>query len=176
MPLLGKYQLRAIFFVPTSKLNQPGRLTSQMVKEIHKAGHTVGLHSHEHRRLDRLVEEDIRVQIELSQSIIGDLTGALPIIFAPPGGYIDHRVHDVALETGVRVIRTMRWGYNRHPNLTGLECIPLNRHSTEIEFRRILEFRSLALAYAAKQIARKLVPEKFYEPLRSSLARLRYGP
>jgi peptidoglycan/xylan/chitin deacetylase (PgdA/CDA1 family) len=138
-----------------------------------KAGHTIGLHGHEHRRLDEFGEEDIRVQMEVSRTILEDLTGAPPVIFAPPGGFMDRRVQAVALETGVRAIRTMRWGYNRRLDLTALECIPLNRSSTEAEFRRVLELRSQALAYAAKQIARKLVPAALYGSLRESVSRAR---
>src|SRR5207245_776655 len=52
-PLLEAAGRAAIFFVPTAKLNQPGRLTGGMVKEMAKAGHTIGLHGHEHRRLDQ---------------------------------------------------------------------------------------------------------------------------
>ena len=76
---------------------------------------------------------------------------------------------------GVRAIRTMHWGYNERPDLTALECIPLNRHSTELEFRRVLEFRSQALAYAAKQMARKLVPKSLYGPFRELASRARRG-
>jgi peptidoglycan/xylan/chitin deacetylase (PgdA/CDA1 family) len=174
-PLLAQADQKAIFFVPTAKLNRPGYLTNDMVREMAKAGHTIGLHGHEHRRLDEFGEEDIRVQMEISRAILANLTGAPPVVFAPPGGFMDRRVQAVALETGVRVIRTMRWGYNRRLDLTALECIPLNRSSAEAEFRRVLEFRSQALAYTAKQIARKLVPAGLYGPLRESVSRARGG-
>src|SRR5438445_13656718 len=97
------------------------------------------------------------------------------MVFAPPGGFMDRRVQAVALETGARAIRTMRWGYNRRLDVAALECVPLNRHSTDVEFRRVLEFRSQAVGYAAKQIARKVVPKSFYEPLREMVSRVRGG-
>ncbi len=173
VPLLKAAGWSGIFFVPTAKLNRPGRLTNEMVREMAKAGHTIGLHGHEHRRLDEFGEEDIRVQMEFSSKVLEDLTGAPAVVFAPPGGFMDRRVQAVALETGARAIRTMRWGYNRRLDLAALECIPLNRHSTEAEFRRMLEFRSPALAYAAKEIARKLIPAGLYGSLRETVSRVR---
>ena len=141
------------------------------MRELSHAGHAIGLHGHEHQRLDRLSEEDIRVQFEISQNIIAELTGARPALFAPPGGYSDRRVRELALEAGVRATRTMRWGYNRQPNLSALECIPVNRYLGESEFGRILKFERKNYLYAAKQVAKKIVPLRFYEALRDFLFR-----
>jgi peptidoglycan/xylan/chitin deacetylase (PgdA/CDA1 family) len=172
LPLLRRTKSPAIFFVPTAKLNQPGYLDSVAVRELSQAGHEIGLHGHEHRRLDDLTEEDIRVQFELSQNIIGELTGARPVWFAPPGGYSDSRVRALAQEAGVRASRTMRWGYNRNPNLAALECIPVNRYTSEAEFGQILKFQRSNSLYFAKEIGKKLLPSRFYECLRD-LGRVR---
>lgn len=170
LPLLVRYGCRAIFFVPTSKLDRPDYLTSKRVTEISRAGQTIGLHSHEHRRLDWLGEEDIRVQMQLSRQIIRDLTGERSLFFAPPGGYIDRRVRDIALESGIRIIRTTRWGYNQPLDLAALQCIQVNGHFTEREFRRTLEFRSHSgMLYAAKQITKKIVPTRTYIWLRRNI-------
>src|SRR6266576_2433136 len=61
LPLLAAHKRKALFFVPTSKLNRPGYLTSHAVAQLGQAGHCIGAHSHEHCRLDRFREEDIRV-------------------------------------------------------------------------------------------------------------------
>jgi len=166
LPVLQKHHRRAIFFVPTSKLNTAGYLDDQRLKELHQAGQVVGLHSHEHRRLDRLGEDDIRTQMHLSQKILGELIGQRPMVFAPPGGFLNRRIQQVALEEGVRVIRTMRWGYNPKANLAALECVPINRFVQEDEFRRILAFQNMALMYAAKQLTKKILPLRVYERLR----------
>jgi peptidoglycan/xylan/chitin deacetylase (PgdA/CDA1 family) len=167
LPLLVRYGYRAVFFVPTAKLDRPGYLQSKQVAEMSRAGQTIGLHSHVHRRLDQLGDEDIRAQMQLSRQIIGELTGERPVFFAPPGGYVNRRVREIALESGIRVIRTMRWGYNRNPDFAALECVPLNRHCTEEEFRHVLEFRRRSVTlYAAKEITKKVVPIRAYELLR----------
>ena len=169
MPVLARYKQKAIFFVPTSKLDRPGYLRTDTVRKMSQAGHLIRSHSHEHRRLDWMVEEDIRVQLQLSRKIVGQITGENPAIFAPPGGYITRKVRALAQEEGMGVIRTMRWGYNRDPDLVSLDCIPVNRHLTELEFRRILEFRNIAMMYRGKQIAKKLMPSKLYETVRAIL-------
>ena len=171
LPLLQGRKRKAIFFVPTAKLNRPGYLQPEAVRELSQAGHAVGLHGHEHRRLDRLTEEEIRVQFELSQNIIGELTGARPVFFAPPGGYSDGRVRELAREAGVQATRTMRWGYNRKPNFTALECIPLNRYLGENQFGQILKFQRKNYLYSAKELGKKLMPLRFYECLRDFLFR-----
>jgi hypothetical protein len=71
------------------------------------------------------------------------------------------------LENGVRVIRTMRWGYNRNTDLTALECIPTNRFLNERDFHHILRGRNMQMAYRAKQMTKRLVPSRIYEPIRT---------
>lgn len=171
LPILAKAKRSASFFVPTSKLNRPGYLTSAMVHDMAQKGHTIGLHGHEHRRLDELGDEDIRVQMDASRKILADLTGASPVVFAPPGGFMNQRVQTLAGEAGVRAIRTMRWGYNRRVDLMALQCIPLNCSSDEKQFQQLLELRSQAAAYAMKQIARALMPKPIYERVRKAKVR-----
>jgi hypothetical protein len=95
-----------------------------------------------------------------------ELAGRPPVFFAPVGGYIDRRVRRVALEAGARVIRTMRWGYNKRLKLAAVECIPVNRFFTEQQFQRVLKFRNQSLVFAFKQTAKKLIPGAAYERLR----------
>jgi peptidoglycan/xylan/chitin deacetylase (PgdA/CDA1 family) len=174
LPLLARRHCRAVFFTPTAKLDRAGYLTSRQVSELNRAGQTIGLHSHEHRRLDWLAEEDIRVQMQLSHQIIGNLIGAPPVFFAPPGGYFSPRIRDIALESGIRVIRTTRWGYNTILDLTALQCIPVNRYFTDEEFRRVLALRRRSALYTAKEITKKVIPIRSYQSLRNGvLARRR---
>lgn len=172
LPLLARYGYRAVFFVPTSKLDRPGYLLSKQAAEMSRAGQTIGLHSHVHQRLDVLGKEEMRAQMQLSRQIIGELTGERPVFFAPPGGYVNRRLQDIALESGIQVIRTMRWGYNRNPDFAALECVPLNRHFSEEKFRHVLEFRRRSVAlYAAKEMTKKMIPIRAYELLRGSFLR-----
>src|SRR3954470_3773109 len=66
LPLLERQHRHAIFFVPTSKVGRDGYLSTDTLRELSRRGHMIGLHGHEHRRMDELGEEDIRVQMQLS--------------------------------------------------------------------------------------------------------------
>jgi len=165
-PTLERKNCRGLFFVPTDKLDNPGRLTREQICQLSKAGHIIGSHSHEHIRLDRLPEEDIRVQLELAQEHLGALVGKPPLFMAPPGGFFNPLIRRVAMESGLRVIRTMRWGYNQKPDLMALECVPVNRFLTKTEFCHILEGRNMQFVYRAKEVAKRLMPGRLYEALR----------
>jgi peptidoglycan/xylan/chitin deacetylase (PgdA/CDA1 family) len=169
LPLLEEHKLRAIFFIPTAKLDRPGYMSSAQAGEIGRCGHALGLHSHEHRRMDELGEEDIRVQMEISRARLGEVAGTPPVFFAPPGGYLNRRVQGIAVESGVKIIRTMRWGYNNRLNPLALECIPINRRSHEKEFGQVLKLRNRSALYTAKQVTKKLLPARAYELLRGAV-------
>ena len=166
-PTLQKAGLRGIFFVPTAKLNKPGHLTNLQVQEIARAGHPIGFHSHEHRRLDRTSDNMLREQFKRSRGILGDLIGVSPWLFAPPGGFMNEHVREVALGFGVKAIRTMRWGYNHVPDITGLETVPLNRHTNPAQFGKILQGKQPRLLYIGKQAAKAIIPLRAYERVRS---------
>jgi peptidoglycan/xylan/chitin deacetylase (PgdA/CDA1 family) len=167
LPALDAAGLRGIFFVPTAKLNRPGHLTAGQVQEIARAGHYIGFHSHEHRRLDHSQDYMLRDQFKRSRDILGDLLGKTPSLFAPPGGYMNEHVREVALGFGVKVIRTMKWGFNNKPDMTYLETVPINRHTTERKFGKILQGKQPHLLYFGKQAAKSIVSLRTYERIRS---------
>src|SRR5688572_9510388 len=47
LPILTRFQCRAVFFVPTAKINRPGHLSREKILQLKKAGHTIGFHGHE---------------------------------------------------------------------------------------------------------------------------------
>ncbi len=169
LPLLEQHHRQAVFFVPTSRVGRESYVSAESLREMSRRGHTIGLHGHDHRRMDDMAAEDIHVQMQLSIENLEKLTGARPTIFAPPGGFINGRVRRAALDAGVNVIRTMRWGYNKHPDLTALCCVPINRYMTERQFRQVLQFRSRALTYMLKQTVKRLLPTGVYVSFRDAL-------
>jgi peptidoglycan/xylan/chitin deacetylase (PgdA/CDA1 family) len=171
-PLLEKHRCRGAFFIPTAQLNQPGYLTDDQVREMAAAGHAIGPHSHDHRRLDTMPDKEVWHQIALSQKIIAGLTGANSPAFVPPGGFVNDRVRAIAAELGVRVMRTMRWGYNEKPDLMALETIPINHYVTERKFLKVLTSRNKPLLYAGKEALKRLIPLPAYERLRKLLFKL----
>jgi peptidoglycan/xylan/chitin deacetylase (PgdA/CDA1 family) len=168
-PLLEKHHCQGVFFIPTAELNQPGYVTNAQVKELAAAGHAIGLHGHEHLRLDLMSDEEVRRQFALSQKIMAELTGAPPVLFVPPGGFVNDRVRAISLEFGVRVMRTMRWGYNQKLDLMDLETVPINRYVNDRKFLKRLEPRNQPILYAGKEALKRLIPLPAYERVRRAL-------
>ena len=165
-PLLQETGGRAVFFVPTAKINRPGYVTTAQLREMAAAGQTIGFHSHDHKRLDTMTDREMRDQMRNSRDILGGITGTPPWIFAPVGGFINPHLQEVALGFGVRAIRTMEWGYNETVDLTALETVPLNRHTTIKQFQEILAARRGRSLYVGKQALKALLPMHTYERLR----------
>lgn len=168
-PLLTEFRAPAIFFVCTAKLDRPGYLTRAQVRELAAAGHAIGCHAHQNRRLDVLSDEQLHQQIGESYRLITEITGIAPQYFAPPGGYSDGRVRAAAFAAGMDYVRTMRWGYNDQILPMALECIPVNRHITPAQFQDILHRRratAMAFMYQTKETAKLLLPKRMYEHVR----------
>jgi peptidoglycan/xylan/chitin deacetylase (PgdA/CDA1 family) len=166
LPLLLRYSCEAIFFVPTAKLNRTGYITNDMVRQMSQSRQYIGLHSHEHRRMDTMTEEEIREQMRTCHAELEKLTGARSSIFAPPGGFINAQVRLAAVESGVKAIRTMRWGYNKKLQLENLQCAPINSRTTEKKFDDILHCRGMNLAYGLKETLKAILPMSLYQRMR----------
>jgi len=170
-PFLEKRNLRGIFFVPSQRLDRPGFLRSTDVQRMAKAGHLFGLHGHLHRRLDKLslpeLAEDFSTSLQTFQRVIGQS----PWIFAPVGGYDSPAVRAAARSHGVRVLRTMRWGLNHHPDPMSLETIPIHRDFLPKTLREIMEEGQFGGGYRLKEILKQALPENLYNSLRERLSR-----
>jgi len=169
LPLLDEHKFQGVFFVCTSKFDVPGYLSRAQIREIAQRGHIVASHSHQNRRLDLMTDEQIHERLALSRRLITEVIGSAPVIFAPPGGYINARVRAAVLASGIRLIRTMRWGYNDHLDLTALQCIPMNRHIGHRQFNDILDRRRivrLAMLYRTKEFAKWVLPYHLYREIR----------
>jgi peptidoglycan/xylan/chitin deacetylase (PgdA/CDA1 family) len=174
LPALRARGERGIFFIPTAKIGAEGRLTLGEVRALADEGHVVGCHSHEHIRLDQLRADAVREQLTTALAQLREITGRETHWFAPPGGFSNETVRQVATELGLRTIRTMRWGRNETMRLDRLECIPLSRSLTTKRVGAILDGRGLAwlkALYLGKQMIKALVPMRAYEAARSASLR-----
>ena len=173
LPLLEEHKFQGVFFVCTGKFDLPGFLTRAQVREIAQRGHIIGCHSDRNHRLDRLTDEQIRERIALSRQVLTEVVGASPVLFAPPGGYINDRVRKVVLANGMRIIRTMQWGYNDRPDLAALQCIPMNRNIGPKQFNDILDRRRaglLTVSYRIKEFVKWVLPSRVYHGVREAIS------
>lgn len=79
-------------------------MNDQHLKNLHKAGHIVGLHSHTHPlRMQSLSREDQLRQFSLNQMAIRRLTGSLPTTMSHPSNQYDKTTLGVLRSLGIQL-------------------------------------------------------------------------
>lgn len=71
LELLGRHDTRATFFI----LGQVGEAYPELVREIHAAGHEIGVHGHDHHVFHNLSRDEARDELSRAKSVLEDLTG-----------------------------------------------------------------------------------------------------
>lgn len=178
LPLLEELKLQGVFFVCSGKFEAPGFLTRAQVREIAQRGHIIGCHGHHNHRIDHLPEKQLRERLALSRGVLTDVVGSPPLLFAPPGGYINARVRAAVLAHGMQIIRTMRWGYNDRVELASLQCVPMNRRIGPWQFNEILDRRGalrLAALYRTKELVKCVLPSGLYYNVRQAMTANRHN-
>jgi peptidoglycan/xylan/chitin deacetylase (PgdA/CDA1 family) len=82
MDVLARHEVRATFFL----LGRFVRQKPEIVRALANAGHAIGNHSWDHPRLIFASHDELRRQIEQTQSAIFDACGVTPTLFRPPYG------------------------------------------------------------------------------------------
>jgi peptidoglycan/xylan/chitin deacetylase (PgdA/CDA1 family) len=98
---LAKTGAKATFFLVGRKVDAH----PDVVEEIVKAGHEVGLHSYAHDHFLNLRHEPTIVDdLERNQAAIAKLTGRRPMIFRPPVGLTSPRIRVAVKKLGLTVV------------------------------------------------------------------------
>ncbi|MEV4256955.1 polysaccharide deacetylase family protein [Spirillospora sp. NPDC049652] len=92
LPLLLDRGLTAEFFVLAGRLGEPGRLTADGVRELVKAGMTVGSHGWAHRDWRRLTAPEVGEEFVRAHDVLTDITGEPVTRVAIPFGSYDRHV------------------------------------------------------------------------------------
>jgi peptidoglycan/xylan/chitin deacetylase (PgdA/CDA1 family) len=101
LAILREHDVRATFFLLGHKV----ALHPDVVREIHAAGHAIGVHGFEHDRLFCLRSSRYaRAQIERTQRAIEGACGISTTLFRPPIGFASHLTFRGAERAGVRVV------------------------------------------------------------------------
>jgi peptidoglycan/xylan/chitin deacetylase (PgdA/CDA1 family) len=101
LQILREYDVRATFFLLGHKVVAH----PDVVREIHAAGHTLGVHGFQHDRLFCLRSSRYAVaQIERTQRAIADACGVTPTLFRPPIGFASHLTFRGAERAGVELV------------------------------------------------------------------------
>jgi peptidoglycan/xylan/chitin deacetylase (PgdA/CDA1 family) len=101
LEILRAYDARATFFVLGHKvLAHP-----EVVREIHAAGHRLGIHGFHHEHLFSLRSSRYaRAQIERAQRAVNAACGVTPTLFRPPIGFASHLTFRGAERARVQIV------------------------------------------------------------------------
>jgi peptidoglycan/xylan/chitin deacetylase (PgdA/CDA1 family) len=104
LPALARRGQRAAFFVTPAWVGTPGHLTWSEVKELLRAGMTVGAHGFDHALLSFLPEPEIVRQLKDARRVLTDHLGRSPEALSLPGGASSPVVLAAARAEGFRVV------------------------------------------------------------------------
>lgn len=98
---LEKYHVKTTFFLVNLWIDS----YPDMVKDIDKAGHEIGLHSATHPHFTELSVEQMKEELTLNKNAIEELTNQCPAIFRPPYGDYNNTVIATASEMGLTSVQ-----------------------------------------------------------------------
>jgi peptidoglycan/xylan/chitin deacetylase (PgdA/CDA1 family) len=113
LPRLLERGLKAHFFVLAGEFGAPGRLDRDDVRELLKAGMSVGSHGWAHRDWRRITDAEAEQEIHDAPRVIGELTGEPVTTVAVPFGFYDRIVLNRLRRAGMRLVYTSDGGHAR---------------------------------------------------------------
>ena len=106
LPLIAKAGIGATFFVLSGRLDQPGSLSREQVREMAQAGMTIGSHGWDH--VDWRKASDVQLERELgdARKVLEDCLGQRVDRLSVPFGAFDARVLAFVTRAGYRQVYT----------------------------------------------------------------------
>lgn len=86
LPVLDRYNFKAVFFIMTVTLDKPGYLTRMQIKNLSDRGHVIGCHTWDHHNVTKYTAKDWDVQLSKPTDILSQITGKPIRYFAYPFG------------------------------------------------------------------------------------------
>jgi peptidoglycan/xylan/chitin deacetylase (PgdA/CDA1 family) len=174
-PLLKERGWNATFYITVDHLGRRGYLTEIQLRELGNLGFEIGSHSMNHRYLDDLGLEDLRVEIVESKKRLEQITGQAVTHFSCPGGRVNSSVTQVARDAGYNSVATSRVGTNRDSaDRFSLSRMAVKRGTTAAKLERLCRGEGLFLSQAQNVVlagAKRVLGNSTYERLRSTMLR-----
>ncbi len=96
LDILDKHNAKATFFV----IGKNAKLYPDIVKEELERGHEIGNHTYSHPDLKKISASEFIDEINMCSDIIAEITGKKPVLFRPPGGYINNGIVKEVIDYG----------------------------------------------------------------------------
>lgn len=105
--ILERFGCRGHFFVTTERIDTPGFLRRQEIRELHARGHVIGSHSVTHpTRMAACGREQLLREWRESVATLSAIVGERVLTASVPGGYYARRVAETAAEAGIELLFT----------------------------------------------------------------------
>lgn len=170
------------FFIVTGLIGQRTFLDAAGIREIHRAGHLIGSHSHTHPDIFReLAPEQMREEWRVSADRLAQLLGEPCEVGSVPGGDISGAVPGAAAAAGIRLLFTSE---PRTDSQVIDGCRLLGRYVPKVgtapsRIRHLAGFRgwtSALMARRAKVVARRALPPVYRALVRHRTRSREPGP
>ncbi|MEI9970308.1 MAG: polysaccharide deacetylase family protein [Terracidiphilus sp.] len=100
LDILASHGVRATFFL----VGAQAKAQPELVQRIAQAGHLIGNHTWSHPNLARSSSEEIREELNRTQEMLQQVTGAPAKFFRPPYGARRPEVFRIAREMGLQLV------------------------------------------------------------------------
>lgn len=118
--ILKRFRAKATFFLVGRNVER----YPDIVQQIRDNGHSIGLHTHSHKTLDRMTRPEFDREISLNQEAIHRAISQRPTLLRPPEGRLTLASLIWAMSSGLRVIHytvtSNDWKANRTEDITDL--------------------------------------------------------
>lgn len=146
-PLLKKYSMTGTFFIFTNAIGHKNFMSWDQIKELDKAGMTIGGHSKTHPYLTKITDpEKLAVEISNSKNTIEEHIGKPITAFAYPFGLYNEQTIEAVRSAGYRIARTSKAGITHTADsLLTFTCLyDQNAMYVFERFEKTIELQSIA--------------------------------
>ncbi|OGW82216.1 MAG: hypothetical protein A3G33_10850 [Omnitrophica bacterium RIFCSPLOWO2_12_FULL_44_17] len=178
VPLLKKYRMQAIFFVPVNKVGQEGYVEWPHLAKMAEDGFDLGSHGMNHVPLTNLSEKDLYEEIVNSRKILEYHLSARVNSFSVPRGFCHVRLLQAIERHGYEFVFTSHYGVNTpRGRASDLKRICIKRDTSLSEVEQIMQGKIQAqkLMERAKEYVREHVKPETYDWLAAIKRRLTGG-
>jgi peptidoglycan-N-acetylglucosamine deacetylase len=105
--ILARHNVHATFFMIGNYLDgdsERAQRSREVAREVARAGHLIGNHTHDHMRLTALSHTDVLAQVDEGAASIEHATGKRPLLFRPPYGQLDAWTSERLRERGAELV------------------------------------------------------------------------
>ena len=117
LEILKEHDIKATFFIVGENADK----NPEIVKMIHKDGHEIGNHTYTHPNLRTIPQDEIEEEISKCSRSLKNITGSSPILFRPPGGYLNNNIVNYLEENNMK---TILWSWRQ--DTLDWKCPPAN--------------------------------------------------